>query len=180
MISQELVKISKFLSKVLRHKPELINLNVDKNGWVSVEELLENSNKNGYLFTLEELYEIVEENDKKRFALSEDKTKIRANQGHSFEVDLELKSIRPPDILYHGTTFNAISPIRKGGIQKMNRQHVHLSETIDVAIKVGSRKGKPEVLSINSKHMFVDGYKFYKSENGVWLTDSIPSKYIVF
>ena len=171
-------KISKFLSFVLRHKPETINLVLDENGWANVEELITKSTNDSQGFTFEELDEIVLTNDKKRFIFNEDKTKIRANQGHSIEIDLALKPQQPPEFLYHGTAQNNVESILENGIEKRNRQHVHLSQDKETATKVGMRHGKPLILTIKTGKMFEDGILFYLSENNVWLTDFVDSKYI--
>lgn len=171
-------KISKFLSFVLRHKPETINLVLDENGWADVEELITKSANDSQSFTLEELDEIVQTNDKKRFIFNEDKTKIRANQGHSIDVDLALKPQRPPEFLYHGTAQNNIDSILELGIEKRKRQHVHLSQDKETATKVGMRHGKPIILTITTGKMFEDGILFYLSENNVWLTDFVDAKYM--
>ncbi len=168
--------MSKFLSLVLRHKPETIGLELDLNGWADVAELLSKI-KNG--MTVEILEEIVLTNDKQRFTFNENKTKIRANQGHSLNVDLGLKASNPPDMLYHGTAEGFLKSIMETGINKTNRNHVHLSECAETAISVGNRYGKPVLLKIDSKRMYMDGYKFYVSENNVWLTESVPVIYII-
>ena len=171
-------KISKTLSYVLRHKPEQIGITIDKNGWTDVNDLLKKISVKVKNVTFEVLEEVVSENDKQRFSFNEDKTKIRANQGHSIDVDLELKSKRPPEVLYHGTVKDSIDAIVKGGLLKMNRQHVHLSDEKETADKVGSRRGKSIIIFVDTKAMYADGFKFYQSENGVWLTDHVPSKYL--
>jgi putative RNA 2'-phosphotransferase len=171
-------KISKFLSYVLRHHPEIIDLNLDENGWADVDELIKKSTDNSTGFTFEELDEIVQTNAKKRFAFNEDKSRIRASQGHSIEINLALIPQRPPDFLYHGTAEANISSILEKGIEKRNRQHVHLSSDKETAVNVGMRHGKPIILTIRTKEMFEDGIEFYLSENGVWLTDFVNSKYI--
>ena len=174
------VKISKFLSLILRHSPETVHLNMDKNGWVSIEELISNANKYKNMHLTIDLIEmIVKTNDKQRFILSEDKKRIRANQGHSITIDLELESKMPPDILYHGTASRFLESIMKNGLKPMNRQHVHLSQNEQTAIIVGKRHGNPIVLYINSKKMHEDGYKFYLSENKVWLVNIVPVEYII-
>lgn len=179
MNEQKKKKISKFLSLVLRHKPEIINLNLDENGWTSVDELITKSKRDSYEgFTFEELEEIVETNDKKRFIFNEDKTRIRANQGHSIDIDLALKPQHPPEFLYHGTAQKNVDSILKNGIEKRNRQHVHLSLDKETATKVGMRHGKPIILTIGTGKMFEDGVLFYLSENGVWLTDFVDAQYI--
>ncbi len=169
-------EISKFLSLVLRHKPETIGINLDSNGWVDVDELISKIQKG---INKEILEEIVLTNDKQRFAFNEDKTKIRANQGHSLNIDLDLKESTPPDMLYHGTAERFIKSIMETGIRKNSRTHIHLSESLETAVSVGNRYGKPVLLKVDTKRMFTDGYKFYVSENNVWLTESVPTKYIV-
>ncbi|MFZ0596792.1 MAG: RNA 2'-phosphotransferase [Flavobacterium sp.] len=172
--------ISKFLSLVLRHSPETINLKLDENGWTDVEELMEKCSKNGNELNAALLDYVVENNDKKRFAFNEDKTKIRASQGHSISVELNLNEVEPSEFLYHGTVEKFLENIQKEGLQKMSRQHVHLSKDKDTAIKVGGRRGVPQILTVKSGEMFKDGFKFYLSENNVWLTDEVPPKYIQF
>jgi putative RNA 2'-phosphotransferase len=171
---------SKFLSLVLRHAPEKIDLTLDENGWVNVNELIAQCNKLHKKLNLELLHYVVETNDKKRFAFNEDKTKIRASQGHSVAIDLNIETATAPDFLYHGTVDKFLEGIKKEGLQKMSRQHVHLSQDKETAIKVGSRRGKPIILVVNTKQMQEDGFKFYLSENKVWLTDEVPAKYITF
>lgn len=179
MNEQHKKKTSKFLSYVLRHHPELINLNLDENGWANVDELITKSKRDSYQgLTIEELNEIVETNDKKRFVFNEDKTRIRANQGHSIDINLALIPQKPPEFLYHGTAQSNIDSIFEKGIEKRNRQHVHLSQDIETATKVGMRHGKPVILTINTEKMFDDGIEFYLSENNVWLTDFVDIKYI--
>lgn len=178
MNEQHKKKTSKFLSYVLRHHPEIISLNLDENGWASVDELILKSTNDSQGFTFEELDEIVETNDKKRFIFNEDKTRIRANQGHSIGVDLALIPQQPPEFLYHGTAQSNIESILEKGIEKRNRQHVHLSQDKETATKVGMRHGKPIMLIVNTKKMSEDGIAFYLSENNVWLTDFVDSKYI--
>ncbi|NQX84663.1 MAG: RNA 2'-phosphotransferase [Flavobacteriaceae bacterium] len=171
-------RISKFLSLILRHQPETINLDLDGNGWALVSDILANKTLK---FTMAELDEVVQTNSKKRFSFNEDKTKIRANQGHSLTtIDLDLKTQSPPEFLYHGTVAKFIDAIKKVGLQKMNRQHVHLSKDQETATQVGSRRGKPVVLSVRAEQMESQGFKFYVSENGVWLTDTVPPEFIVF
>jgi putative RNA 2'-phosphotransferase len=172
--------ISKFLSFVLRHSPETIGLQLDENGWADVEELIVKSSKDGNSLTAELLDYVVANNDKKRFVFNEDKTKIRASQGHSISVELNLTATEPPEFLYHGTVEKFLENIKKEGLQKMSRQHVHLSKDKETAIKVGGRRGVPQILTIKSAEMFKDGFKFYLSENNVWLTDEVPAKYIEF
>ena len=173
------VKISKFLSLILRHSPATIHLNMDKNGWVNINELIDNANKYKNMELNYELIKIiVETNDKQRFIISDNEEKIRANQGHSIRVDLELESKIPPDNLYHGTASRFLDSIMKDGLKPMTRQYVHLSLSEEIAVTVGKRHGKPIVLYINAKNMHEDGYKFYLSKNKVWLVDKVPIKYI--
>ncbi|PBJ11003.1 RNA 2'-phosphotransferase [Flavobacterium sp. ACN6] len=174
--------VSKFLSLVLRHSPETIGLKLDENGWADVDELILKCNKKGSQnqMTAELLDYVVENNDKKRFAFNEDKTKIRASQGHSISVELNLEETEPSEYLYHGTVAKFLESIKKEGLQKMSRQHIHLSKDRETAVKVGSRRGAPQILSIRSGQMYRDGFKFYLSENNVWLTDEVPVKYIDF
>lgn len=180
MNEQQKKKISKFLSLVLRHKPEVINLNLDENGWTDVGELITKSKRDPHQgFTFEELEEIVETNDKKRFIFNEDKTRIRANQGHSIDIDLALKPQQPPKFLYHGTAQSNIDSILEKGIEKRTRQHVHLSQDKETATKVGMRHGKSAILTIKTMEMFEEGIEFYLSENNVWLTDFVDAKYIL-
>ena len=171
----QLIQASKTLSYLLRHNPE--DLDMDKNGWVMVDDILKKLN-----ITFKELEEIVETNDKKRFSFDDTLTKIRANQGHSIDVDVELKEVIPPTFLYHGTSPTFVKEIMKsGGLSKMKRQHVHLSVDDDTAYKVGKRHAKylePAILVIQSYKMYKDGFKFYLSDNGVWLTEYVPKKYI--
>jgi putative RNA 2'-phosphotransferase len=178
-MEKNLKSISKFLSLVLRHKPEEIGLLLDENGWANVDELIKKVNAKGTNINIDLLTEIVETNDKKRFAFNDDKTKIRASQGHSIDIDLALQPIKPPDILYHGTATRFVESILKEGLSKQQRQHVHLSEKLETATAVGARHGKPTILVVNAKQMQEDGFLFYKSENNVWLTESVGVKYII-
>lgn len=175
-MDKKLIRISKYISKLLRHDNE--DLEMDKNGWVIVKDLCTKVGINR-----SQLEEIVETNDKKRFAYSSDKNKIRANQGHSLSVDVELKETQPPKTLYHGTSSKVIDIIMQDGMKPMSRQYIHLSKDEETAINVGDRHTKSAstttiLLAIDSERMFNDGYKFYLSENGVWLTTIIPSEYI--
>ena len=169
---------SKFLSLVLRHQPSLIHLELDKNGWANVTDLIEKSKTRKILFTHEILDVVVETNNKQRFTFNEDKTKIRANQGHSINIDNDLDPIKPPSILYHGTSINNVDSIHNSGIDKRTRQHVHLSHDKETARYVGSRHGKPYIFIIDARQMYSEGNKFYQSKNGVWLTEYVDPKYI--
>lgn len=172
------IKLSKFLSLILRHQPDIIGIKLDRNGFANVTELIDGINKTNKKIDFKLLEEIVQTDAKQRYSFNYDKTKIRANQGHSIDVDLDLKEIVPPCYLYHGTAKLFINDIYKLGIVKKSRNYVHLSADIETAKKVGERHGIPVVLKILSKGMYNDGYKFYLAENGVWLTDYVPNKYI--
>ena len=173
------VKISKFLSLVLRHSPQTIHLNMDKNGWVEINELIHNAKQYKEIYLNTDLIKtIVETNDKQRFIISDDGERIRANQGHSIKIDLELKSETPPDVLYHGTASRFLDDIMKYGLKPMSRQYVHLSATEEIALEVGKRHGKPIILCINAKEMHEENYNFYLSKNKIWLTNEVPAKYI--
>jgi putative RNA 2'-phosphotransferase len=175
MNEKELIKKSRFLSLILRHEPEKLGLTLDKNGWVPLYQLLSKMDMD--MTTLEE---IVATNDKKRFEFNGDKTRIRACQGHSVEVDLQLNRRTPPEFLYHGTQRAFLDSIKKEGLVKGKRNHVHLSADIATATKVGNRHGsKTVVLTIKSGEMYTDTFKFYISTNNVWLTDFVPYKYII-
>ncbi len=176
----DLVHVSKFLSFVLRHKPEEIGLTLDANGWAEVDELIRLSHQHGQRFTRHLLEQVVAENDKKRFAFSEDGLRIRASQGHSVEVDLALAPAHPPEFLYHGTAARFVDSIRREGLHSAGRQHVHLSPDRGTATKVGQRHGKPVVLVVRASEMAGNGFAFFLSANGVWLTDRVPAEFIVF
>jgi putative RNA 2'-phosphotransferase len=170
--------VSKFLSLVLRHQPTLIGIELDAAGWTDVDGLLAACARHGTQITRGELDAVVAGSDKQRFALSPDGTRIRANQGHSVPVELGLPARTPPERLYHGTVADALDGIRTSGLEKRARHHVHLSVERDTATKVGSRRGRPVILTIRAGDMARDGHAFYVSDNGVWLTDFVPAKYI--
>jgi putative RNA 2'-phosphotransferase len=180
MNEKKIKNTSKFLSLILRHAPETIQLNLDENGWANVAELIEKSNKHNQDFNFETLQIVVETNDKKRFQFNDDNTKIRASQGHSINIELNLEPTTPPDLLFHGTVAKFIESIQQTGLQKMSRQFVHLSKDTETANIVALRRGKPIILTINTKQMQADGFIFYLSENKVWLTNEVPVKYINF
>jgi putative RNA 2'-phosphotransferase len=175
---KEINHLSKFLSLILRHKPETIGLSLQENGWVNATELIEKCNQHGYEFDFDKLKIVVETNQKKRFSFSEDFKKIRANQGHSLTIELGYEPQKPPRVLYHGTAEANKDSILKQGIEKRNRHHVHLSHEIETAMNVGKRHGKPIIFEVQAGNMFEDGCVFYQSENGVWLTEFVPSQYI--
>ena len=178
MNTKDAVMKGRFLSLVLRHRPELIDLELDSEGWVDVKDLIQKMNLHKKLINRAQLEIIVENNSKKRYAFNADRSKIRANQGHSIEVNLGLDEAQPPAILFHGTAEKFISSILKRGLIKKKRNHVHLSGDVETASKVGRRHGELVVLEINAARMFKDGLKFYRSENGVWLTESVPKEYL--
>ena len=171
---------SKFLSLVLRHQPELAGLTLDPAGWVSVDELLEGCRRQNNPITRDELDQLVRSNDKQRFAFSEDGLRIRANQGHSVEVELGHEPATPPDVLYHGTAKQHLPSIREHGLQKRQRHHVHLSDRRETAAAVGTRHGRLAMLEVRAGVMSRDGFAFYKTPNGVWLTDHVPPEYLMF
>lgn len=175
---KSLVKRSKYLARHLRHQPEALGLTLDPGGWVAVDALLAAMRRHGIELSRAQLDEIVARNNKQRFSFDETGTRIRANQGHSIPVDLQLAPATPPDALYHGTSKATIGPILREGLQKMRRQHVHLSRDKATAIKVGSRHGAPIVLLVDAAAMARDGYQFFLSDNGVWLTDHVPPRYL--
>lgn len=178
MITKIAVKTSKFLSYVLRHNPQSIGLQLDEAGWADVDDLIACAAQSGRRLTREMVIEAVVTNDKQRFGLRENGRFIRANQGHSIEVDLGFEPITPPNQLYHGTAERFVSIILREGLRPMQRQHVHLSGDVETAVKVGRRHGKPVILQVAAAQMAAAGYSFYRSENGVWLTNSVPAKYL--
>lgn len=169
---------SKFMSYVLRHGAEQEKIAQDKEGWVGVDDLLLLLDKRGRTTTYPELIDIVETNDKQRFKFSDDMTKIRASQGHSTDVELNLKPVEPPVHLFHGTASRNVNSIRQAGLLKRGRQHVHLSADTITAKTVGAHHGKPVVYRVFAREMSGDGHKFFLSDNGVWLTDRVPPEYL--
>lgn len=172
-------KLSIFISLILRHKPKEIGITIDEHGWAMVEDLINGINNSGRRIDMKILEEIVRTDNKQRYSFNEDKTKIRANQGHSVPVNIEFMELEPPNVLYHGTATKAIEGIKQQGIKSMSRLYVHLSKDFETAKQVGERHGKCVVLVINAKRMYEDGIKFYLSENGVWLTEYVDPKYIL-
>lgn len=170
-------KISKYLSYILRHNPAAANLELDHQGWADLQELILNSDAS-YQLTKEKIMEVVATNDKMRFALSDDHSKIRANQGHSIKVDLKLEEGVPPELLYHGTATRFLANIEREGLLPMKRHHVHLTHDVGIARQVGSRYGIPVILAIRSGEMHRQGIPFYRSQNGVWLTEKVTSEFI--
>ena len=170
--------VSKFISLILRHKPETIGISLDEHGWANVDELIAGIAKT-QPFTMEMLEEIVRTDNKQRYSFNDDKTLIRANQEHSIPVDVELPETVPPDVLYHGTGIKYTESIDHQGLIPKSRLYVHLSPDYDTAVKVGQRHGKPVIYQVSAGRMAVDGYKFYLSVNGVWLTKKVPSEYLI-
>lgn len=173
----DLTKISKFISLVLRHKPEAAGIRLDECGWADTYELIEAVKKKYPGFCWIILEQIVSMDEKCRYSFNEDKTMIRANQGHSIPVRLGLEAIEPPDYLYHGTAEKSVEAIEADGIRPMSRQYVHLSKDIETALGVGSRHGKPVVYAVESSLMHKCGHKFYLSENGIWLAKYVPARF---
>lgn len=171
-----MTKTSKYISLILRHKPETIGINLDEHGWANVKDLIEGVNKTHKL-DMKMLEEIVETDDKQRYSFNEDKTMIRANQGHSIDVDVELEEAVPPELLWHGTGIKYVKSIDVEGLIPKSRLYVHLSSDPNTAIEVGKRHGTPAIYCIDALRMHEDGYKFYKSKNGVWLTKHVPAEY---
>ena len=172
-----LTDTSKFLSLILRHKPETIGIKLDEHGWADVSELISGISKTRQ-FDMKMLEEIVRTDSKQRYSFNEDKTLIRANQGHSIPVDVELEKKTPPEFLYHGTEEKFVSSIDKEGLLSKSRLYVHLSKDTETAVKVGSRHGKPVVYRVEAGKMADDGYEFFLSVNGVWLTKAVPAEYL--
>ena len=178
MDEARLVRISKYLSKHLRHRPDLLGLELEPGGWVAVDALLEACARKGPRIYRAELEEVVARNDKRRFSFDESGSRIRANQGHSVEIDLELEAVEPPAVLYHGTAERTVGAILREGLRRMRRHHVHLSGDVETARRVGQRHGRPEVLAVDAAAMRRDGFSFYRSANGVWLVESVPPGYL--
>ncbi len=178
MDEKRLVKVSRYLSKHLRHRPERLGLRLEPGGWVGVDELLEACARHRFPIGREELREVVERNDKRRFAFDPWGTRIRAQQGHSVPVDLGLGPLAPPPVLYHGTNERALTFIMREGLSPMGRHHVHLSPDPETAGRVGARRGRPVVLEVDSGRMSREGHAFYRSGNGVWLVEAVPPRYL--
>lgn len=170
-------ELSKFISLILRHKPEVIGISLDAHGWANVNELLNGISKQYYI-DMDILEEIVATDNKQRYSFNENKTLIRANQGHSIQVDVELEEKEPPSELYHGTATKFEDSIDRTGLVAKSRLYVHLSKDVETATNVGLRHGKLVLYKVNAKQMYNDGYKFYLSANGVWLTKEVPVNYL--
>ena len=177
-MKMSLTSTSKFVSLILRHKPETIGIQLDEHGWANVDGLIAGISKTRK-FNREMLEEIVRTDNKQRFTFNEDKTKIRANQGHSVPVDVELPAAIPPETLWHGTGEKYVASIDQQGLIPKGRLYVHLSSDAATATKVGSRHGKPVLYIVKTKDMYDDGYSFFLSKNGAWLTKEVPVKYLI-
>jgi putative RNA 2'-phosphotransferase len=177
-MQSRLITVSKYLSRHLRHAPERLGLTLAPGGWVAVDDLLAAAARDGFPISYDELVDCVETNDKKRFSFDETGERIRANQGHSVEVDLQLAEQEPPAVLYHGTVERFLPSIWASGLNKGKRHHVHLSRDVATARKVGARRGKPVVLQVDAARMWQDGHRFFVSANGVWLTDAVSPDYL--
>ena len=175
---RRLVTVSKFLAKHLRHAPQALGLTLQPGGWAAVDQVLAASHKAGFPITYDELLECVETNDKQRFSFDDTGDLIRANQGHSVAVDLQFEERVPPDVLYHGTVERFLASIFAEGLKKGKRHHVHMSNDVATARKVGARRGQPVVLQIAAAMMHVQGFTFYLSVNGVWLTETVPAEFL--
>ena len=174
---KSLEEIGKLISLLLRHHPEALGLSIDEHGWMDTKALIEKLNEK-QPFDMAMLEEIVRTNNKQRYSFNADKTRIRANQGHSIPVDLELLPRTPPKVLYHGTATRFAASIDQQGLKPMQRQYVHLSDNLETAVAVGKRHGAPLVYEVDAEAMQQAGFLFYQSENGVWLTDSVPPEYL--
>lgn len=172
-------KTSKFIALILRHKPETIGITLDEHGWANVQELIDGINATGkHHLNMELLEEIVRLDEKQRYSFNEDRSLIRANQGHSIPVDVDLRETLPPKVLYHGTGEKYVPSIDEQGLIPKSRLYVHMSADKETAKTVGSRHGRPVIYEIDCKSMSGDGYRFYLSENHVWLTKAVPAKYL--
>ncbi len=180
MTKDRLVKLSKFLSYILRHNPDMLDLEMDTAGWVNINALVEKVRKRDKSITHNEIMTVVELNGKKRFSISVDNYFIRANQGHTVKVELGYEAVEPPTFLFHGTVQRYLDSIRKKGLDKKGRHHVHLSPDVETAAIVGKRKGEPVILKIKAKEMYTNNYKFFCTDNNVWLTVGVPLEYIIF
>lgn len=174
------VTLSKRLSKALRHRPDTLGLTLDPAGWVSIEAVLAGFAARGLTITRDDLDEIVRTSDKQRFAMSDDGCSIRAHQGHSVEVELGHPVVEPPPELFHGTVARFVESIRTNGLERGSRHHVHLSENVDTATRVGARRGKAVILRIDARRMARQGFVFHRTPNGVWLTEHVPAEFIAF
>lgn len=178
MNDKEKIRLSRFLSLVLRHKPQEIGITLDENGWADITALIDGVRSSGRNLTLDLLCEIVAEDEKQRYIFSEDGRRIRASQGHSISVDLELRPVEPPEFLYHGTASRFSVQIQRKGLKPQCRQFVHLSSDMETAVSVGARHGIPIIFQVHAQKMWQNGIAFYLSENKVWLTEHVPAQYL--
>jgi putative RNA 2'-phosphotransferase len=178
MDDKRLVKTSRYLSRHLRHQPERLGLTLEPGGWVAVDDLLEACAARSFALTRGGLEEVVARNDKRRFSFDASGERIRANQGHSVEVDLELAPAQPPELLFHGTGRGSLASILRDGLERGGRHHVHLSPDVETAVRVGRRHGPPVVLDVAAGRMAAAGHTFYVSDNGVWLVDAVPPEFL--
>jgi putative RNA 2'-phosphotransferase len=179
-MERDLVRLSKFLSLLLRHEPKLAGLSLDRGGWVDVGSLISGSRKAGVDLDRDLLRQVVDHGEKKRFSLSADGQRIKANYGHSIDVDLDLEPREPPEILFHGTARHLVEGIKDQGVVRGGRRYVHLSGNERDAEEVGRRHGEPIVLKIRARSMYADGFEFFLSESGIWLTRAVPPYYVEF
>jgi putative RNA 2'-phosphotransferase len=177
-MSKETEQLSKFLSFVLRHQPDSIGLSLDPQGWAGIAELIAKAGAAGTIFSQDDLQRVVATSDKKRFSISDHGLRIRAAQGHSVSVELGLSAREPPAVLYHGTATRFVESILAEGLKAQSRQHVHLSLDEVTAHGVGQRHGKPAILLVDARGMHAEGMKFYVADNGVWLTDQVPPRFL--
>lgn len=178
MDAKRLVKVSKYLSRHLRHEPERLGITLEPGGWVRVDELLRACARRSFPLSEDELREVVAGNDKRRFSFDDAGTRIRANQGHSVDVDLGLEAADPPPVLFHGTAERNLAAILAQGLERRGRHHVHLSLDVETATRVGARHGRPVVLEVAAAAMAAAGHDFFVTANGVWLTDAVPPRYL--
>ena len=179
-MERDLVRLSKFLSLVLRHDPKVVGLSLDRGGWVDVDGLISGSKKAGVTLDRDLLQQVVDQGEKRRFSLSPDGQRVKANYGHSIDIDLALEPSEPPEILFHGTARHLVDGIREQGVMRAGRRYVHLSGDETEAEAVGRRHGDPVVLKIRAREMHRDGFEFFLSESGIWLTRSVPPHYVEF
>ena len=178
MDDKRLVRCSKYLARHLRHQPERLGLTLQPGGWVEVSDLLAALDAHSFRLSREELEEVVERNDKRRFSFSDDRRRVRANQGHSVDIDLALDPASPPETLFHGTSTARLAAVMGEGLKRMARHHVHLSIDVETAQRVGARHGKPVVVEIAAGRMHSAGFTFFVTDNGVWLTAEVPREYL--
>ena len=178
MDDRRAIRVSKYLSRHLRHQPERLGLELQPGGWVGVDDLLTACAQHAFALTEDELRAVVARSDKQRFAFDASGTRIRASQGHSVAVDLQLAPAVPPAVLFHGTGHRSVESILAGGLRPMGRHHVHLSPDRATAVAVGRRHGRPVVLEVAAARMAGDGHAFLVADNGVWLTDHVPPAYL--